>query len=153
MIDAVNFYVLNPQREITMARLKRSSQALDKAERRSAGIKSIGLEVILGGGLSVDAYAESMQVVRQRLEVYNSALSTVDAAQQALEEAEKELAAISKKMLAAIAFNYGEDSIEYGMAGGVRTSDRKKTTRKGNAATNNGANSRKTSQKPDRVTA
>jgi 16S rRNA C1402 N4-methylase RsmH len=59
-----------------------------------------------------------------------------DAAQQALEEAEKELNTISKRMLAAIAFNYGDDSMEYSMAGGVRTSDRKRPARKGEAASN-----------------
>jgi hypothetical protein len=119
-----------------MARLKRSSPTLDKADRRIAGIKSIGTRVALGSNLSIAAYADSIQLVRQRLEAYNSALSTVDAAQQALESAEKDLAAVSKKMLAAIAFNYGDDSTEYGMAGGVRTSDRKKTTKKVNATSN-----------------
>jgi CII-binding regulator of phage lambda lysogenization HflD len=112
-----------------MARLKRSSPILDKADRRIAGIKSIGTKPVLGSNLSIPAYADSIQLVRQRLEAYNSALSTVDAAQQALEQAEKELAALSKKMLSAIAFNYGDDSTEYSMAGGVRTSDRKKPTR------------------------
>jgi hypothetical protein len=63
-----------------MARLKRSSQALDKAERRIAGIKSIGDAVVLGKGLSVQNYAAAIELVRQRLEAYNSALSTVDAA-------------------------------------------------------------------------
>jgi exonuclease VII small subunit len=136
-----------------MARLKRSSTPLDKAERRIAGIKSIGSKVALGNALSIPAYADSIALVRQRLEAYNSALSTVDAAQQALEDAEKDLAAISKKMLAAIAFNYGDDSTEYSMAGGVRMSDRKKTPRKSNAAANEATNAQKTAQKTELVTA
>jgi hypothetical protein len=119
-----------------MARPKRSSQALDKAERRLAGIKSIGKTVTLGKGLSIQTYADSIELVRQRLEAYNSALSTVDAAQQALEEAEKELNTFSRKMLAAVAFNYGDDSTEYSMAGGVRMSDRKRSARKSDELSN-----------------
>jgi exo-beta-1,3-glucanase (GH17 family) len=130
-----------------MARPKRSSPALDKAERRMAGIKSIGTEVVLGNKRSVNNYEQTIQKVRSLLEAYNSTLSVVDAAQQALEAAEKELAEETKQMLAAVAFNYGDNSTEYSMAGGVRMSDRKKKTRKSNGAKNETDNSQKTSQK------
>jgi hypothetical protein len=119
-----------------MARLKRSSPAADKADRRLAGVKSIGESVRLGDSLSVQAYATSIKTVRDRLEAYNSALSTVDAAQQALESAEKDLTEISKKILSAVALNYGDNSTEYTMVGGVRMSDRKKTTKKVNVTRN-----------------
>ncbi len=45
-------------------------------------------------------------------------------------ETEKVLMAFSEKMLLGVAFEYGKDSFEYEMAGGVRKSQRKRPVRK-----------------------
>ena len=45
-------------------------------------------------------------------------------------EAEKTLMALSEKMLLGVAFEYGKDSAEYEMAGGVRKSQRKRPVRR-----------------------
>jgi len=45
-------------------------------------------------------------------------------------EAEKAVSTFSEKALIGVAFQYGKDSPEYGMAGGIRKSQRKRSTRK-----------------------
>jgi hypothetical protein len=45
-------------------------------------------------------------------------------------EAEKAVSSFSEKTLIGVAFQYGKDSPEYGMAGGIRKSQRKRSTRK-----------------------
>lgn len=114
-----------------MARPKRSSASVDKAERRIAGLKSINSELDLGKGLTIDAFAESIETTRQRVAAYNTTLSRLDADRTAMLEAEKALMELSEKMLLGVAFQYGNDSSEYEMAGGIRKSQRKRRTRKG----------------------
>ncbi|MBW4578148.1 MAG: hypothetical protein KME42_01060 [Tildeniella nuda ZEHNDER 1965/U140] len=113
-----------------MARLKRSSASVDKAERRIAGLKSINPALDLGKGLTVEAFTELIETTRQRVADYNTTLSLLDADRAAMLEAEKTLMALSEKMLLGVAFEYGKDSAEYEMAGGVRKSQRKRPVRK-----------------------
>jgi hypothetical protein len=56
-------------------------------------------------------------------------LANADAASNELERAEKELALLSKKVLKGVAFRFSEDSDQYQMVGGVRTSDRRRSRR------------------------
>ncbi|MBW4469017.1 MAG: hypothetical protein KME45_01285 [Stenomitos rutilans HA7619-LM2] len=113
-----------------MARLKRSSTSVDKAERRIAGLKSINPALDLGKGLTIKAFSEQIEATRQRVAAYNTTLSLLDADRAAMLEAEKSLMALSEKMLLGVAFEYGKDSAEYEMAGGVRKSQRKRPVRK-----------------------
>ncbi len=46
-----------------------------------------------------------------------------------IEEMEKNLGALSERILLGVACRYGKDSTEYGMAGGVRKSDRIRKSR------------------------
>lgn len=59
-----------------------------------------------------------------------SSLSTVDAAQTALVEVEKNLMEVTEHILLSVAVKYGKDSDEYEMAGGIRKSKRKRPVRK-----------------------
>ena len=113
-----------------MARLKRSSKVLDKAERRLAALKSISSTLDLGNGRSLEAYVQAIESGRRRLEFYNTTLSTVDAAGTAVAEFEKSLSEMSEDMLLAVAAKFGKDSPEYEMAGGVRRSERKRPARR-----------------------
>lgn len=113
-----------------MPRLKRSSKVLDKAERRIAAIKSISATLDLGNGHTVDSFHTMIEATRTKLSDYNSSLSTVDAAQAALVEAEKELMEVTEHVLLSVAAKYGKNSYEYEMAGGTRRSDRKRPVRK-----------------------
>jgi hypothetical protein len=113
-----------------MPRPKRSSKVLDKAERRIAAIKSISATLDLGNGHTVDSFYTMIEATRTKLSDYNSSLSTVDAAQAALVEAEKELMEVTEHVLLSVAAKYGKNSYEYEMAGGTRRSDRKRPARK-----------------------
>ncbi|NET84686.1 MAG: hypothetical protein F6J94_23040 [Moorea sp. SIO1F2] len=113
-----------------MARLKRSSRKLMNAERRLASLKSINARLDLGNGMTIQQLEASIQSVREKLENYNTMLSTIDGAYNNLLEAEEVLTDISEKMLLAVAVKYGKNSFEYEMAGGVRKSERKRRIRR-----------------------
>ncbi len=57
-----------------MARRKRNSDALERAERRMESLRSISLELDFGGGLTLDAYTSNINSLRSKLAVYNKAL-------------------------------------------------------------------------------
>ncbi|NJL37259.1 MAG: hypothetical protein HC840_29260 [Leptolyngbyaceae cyanobacterium RM2_2_4] len=111
-----------------MARLKRSSRVLEKAERRFAALKSISSTLDLGNGQTLEAYAQAIESGRRKLEFHNTTLSTADAASTAVTEFEKSLGELSEDMLLGVASKFGKDSLEYEMAGGVRRSERKRPT-------------------------
>jgi hypothetical protein len=106
-----------------MARKKRISRVLEKAELRVAGLTAIASEVNFDD-LSVDYLNELIQQLRTKLNAYNTALTIIDASKTEIEEIEKTLSAASERMLTGVAFKFGKDSREYEMAGGVRKSDR-----------------------------
>lgn len=113
-----------------MARRKRSSKTLERAERRAAALTSIDSDLDLGNGLTLEGFYQRIEQVRQKSAHYNAALSTVDAAYNALLEAEKELQGQTEQMLLGVAFKYGKNSTEYEMAGGVRKDERKRRARR-----------------------
>jgi uncharacterized protein YukE len=114
-----------------MARIKRNSRTLGKAEVRLASIKSISPTLDVGEGLTIKDYTGKIESLRQSLEAYNTTLSTIDVLLIQLVEHEQELADYSEKILRGIAYKYGNNSHEYQMAGGTRKSDRKRTVRQG----------------------
>ncbi|MFQ4146652.1 hypothetical protein [Chlorogloeopsis sp. ULAP02] len=112
-----------------MARQKRNSRILGRAEVRLASIKSISPTLDVGEGLTVNDYTEKIESLRQFLELYNTTLSTIDVLLTQIVENEQDLADYSEKILRGIAYKYGNNSHEYQMAGGTRKSDRKRTVR------------------------
>ena len=112
-----------------MARIKRSSRILSKAEKRLASIESINSNLDIGEGLTVQGYTDKIEKVRQSLQTYNRTLSTIDNLLTQLIENEKDLADYSQKILGGIAYKFGNNSHEYQMAGGTRKSDRKRPVR------------------------
>ena len=112
-----------------MSRPKRGSKVLDRAQRRIAALKSISPTLDLGNGVTIDSFAAVIKTTQDKLETYNSSLSTVDLTQGALEVAEKSLMQLTEHMLLSVAAKYGKNSDEYKMAGGVRRSDRKRPAR------------------------
>ncbi|MEH2299326.1 MAG: hypothetical protein V7K88_09885 [Nostoc sp.] len=112
-----------------MARRKRNSRTLGKAEVRLASIKSISPTLDVGEGLTAKDYTEKIESLRKSLEAYNTTLSTIDVLLTQITENEEDLADYSEKILRGIAYKYGNNSHEYQMAGGIRKSDRKRTVR------------------------
>ncbi|XGB42155.1 MAG: hypothetical protein LVS60_18685 [Nodosilinea sp. LVE1205-7] len=117
-----------------MVRLKRSSQILEKAERRAAGLKSIDPSLNLGNGLSLRSYCRLMDRLREQIADYNETLALADRANRSVRDGEQKLRELSERMLIAVAARYGKDSPEYEMAGGTRRSNRKRPHRRGEIA-------------------
>jgi len=112
-----------------MPRLKRQSSILMLAEERLHGMIAIDEKLDLGGGCTTTAMQKKIKEVRETLKAYHMTLTQADALSNQLEDAEKELAKLSKKVLKGVAVQFDEDSNEYEMVGGVRTSDRKRSRR------------------------
>jgi hypothetical protein len=89
-----------------MARLKRSSQVLEKAERRCAGLKSISVTLDLGDGLTLENYLLMIDGLRSQLTSYNESLSIVDRAAGIVQDTEQQLKTLSERMLIAVAAKY-----------------------------------------------
>ena len=103
-----------------MARRKRSSQVLEKAERRAASMAAISPDLDLGHGMSVQEFNNSINRVRDRIATYNRLLSSVDQVYNDMLLEEEALSEMIERMLAAVAAKYGRRSPEYEMAGGSR---------------------------------
>lgn len=114
-----------------MARPKRSSICLEKAERRAASLQSISADLDFGKGLTLEAYNSLIEDLRNQLTAYNTILSTIDEAREKLQDTEHRLTDFSERMLTGVATHYGKDSTQYTMAGGIRKSERKPRARKG----------------------
>lgn len=107
-----------------MPRQKRTSRILEKAELRSAGMKSIVPSIKFDDECNMDNLIVSIEQLRNKIDIYNTALSVVDSSKTEIERMEKKLSQLSEKMLMLVAIKYGKDSAEYEMAGGIRSSDR-----------------------------
>ena len=112
-----------------MPRDKKTSTTVEKAEQRLASLQSIDPNLDLGKGLTIPAFVEVIEAARRQVAAYNTTLSHLDAERTAMAEAEKAVRDFSEKMFLGVAFEYGKDSREYEMAGGVRKSQRKRPTR------------------------
>ncbi|MBW4561005.1 MAG: hypothetical protein KME32_07560 [Mojavia pulchra JT2-VF2] len=107
-----------------MARQRRTSRVLEKAELRSSGLKAIDPSMDFGDARTLQNLTQLIQQYRTKIDAYNTALTVIDSSKTEMEELEKKLGDLSEKMLLGVAFRYGKDSIQYEMAGGVRKSDR-----------------------------
>ncbi|MHC5725968.1 MAG: hypothetical protein ACYTXY_17915 [Nostoc sp.] len=107
-----------------MSRRKRTSRILEKAELRSTGLKSIVPSIKFDENYNIEKLLESIEQLRTKINVYNSALSVIDSFKTEIEEMEKNLSSLSEKMLMVVAIKYGKNSREYEMGGGVRNSER-----------------------------
>jgi hypothetical protein len=112
-----------------MARQKRTSRILEKAQLRFSGLKSIVPDIKFDEDYNLDKMTVSIEHLRKKIEVYNTALSVVDSSKTEIEEMEQNLGQLCEKMLMVVAIKYGKDSREYEMAGGVRNSDRARKIR------------------------
>jgi hypothetical protein len=113
-----------------MPRPKRSSITLQKAEKREAALDSISSTLDLGNGLTKEAYSALIQALRSQIATYNTALSNLDDLSRYIKITEQQLRDLSEQMLLGVAAKYGKNSGEYGKAGGVLKSERRRSTRK-----------------------
>jgi hypothetical protein len=119
-----------------MAYKKRgTSPEQEKAQNRLDGIKQFEPTIDFGVGLTEGDYTNRILRVDTLTKGYNSQLINADGISTQLDQAEKELAELSKRFLNAVGAKYGYDSVEYEKAGGVRTSDYKRTAKKSTSKT------------------
>lgn len=113
-----------------MARLNRSSNVLETARQRLAGLKSITPAPNFGPALDIGRYEQEATALGSKLERYHETLGLADRLANELDADEEQLREKNRRMLAATGATYGHDSNEYEAVGGTRTSDRKATTKK-----------------------
>ena len=96
----------------------RGSNALEKAQRRLALLKSIDENLDLGHGLTIAIYTHQIETTRATLEAHNTLVSNLDESRQTVTSMDKHLSDLSERMLNGVASIYGKSSIEYAKAGG-----------------------------------
>jgi hypothetical protein len=112
-----------------MARQKRTSQVLEIARQRLAGLKAITPPAVLGGNLTVEGYETEIEAYSTRRDSYNLKVADLDDETNQLDDHEGRLNELNVRILAAVKGQYGPDSSEFEQLGGVRTSDRKRPVR------------------------
>jgi hypothetical protein len=113
-----------------MPRKKRSSKVITSAQNQATGLKTIDPTLDLGHGLTVDSFNELLDETRSKLDAYNAALSAVDQTFGDFRDAEKALAASTKRVLLGMAFKYGKTSNEYEIVSGKSaTTTRRRSTK------------------------
>jgi hypothetical protein len=103
----------------------RGSIALDKAQRRLASLTSIDAQLDLGHGLTLTAYAETIDTLRRAIEAHNILVSNMDESRRNLTTLESGLSELSTRMLNGVVSKYGNTSNEYRKAGGTVRKGRK----------------------------
>ena len=117
-----------------MARKKKKSPAVARAQTRAAALTAIDPKLDLGNGLTLDSYNAAITAHEDDVEGYNGDLSDLDVRLTNIKANEKKLDQLSTRMLKGVASKFGEDSDEYEKAGGKRTSERKRRATKAAAA-------------------
>ncbi len=113
-----------------MARKKRTSPVIERAETRAAGIDSIDKALDLGNNLTQPAFKAKVKEARDKLNAYNTLLSETDATLSQLETLEGTVSDLCDRMLKGVGSRFGRESDEYEKAGGTRKSDIRRTPRK-----------------------
>ncbi|UBF25969.1 hypothetical protein K9N68_31270 [Kovacikia minuta CCNUW1] len=111
-----------------MARRKKVSRVLEKAQQREASLRSISSQLDLGNGLTLDTYSSRLQDLQSLVSNYNTTLSLLDKLSDDIATMEQEVRDLSEKMLMGVGVKYGKSSQEYGMAGGVPKNKRRRST-------------------------
>lgn len=106
-----------------MAFQRKSSKHIVDAQERAANLKAVDPDLDLGNGLTLAAFNAEIAAAQNLLDTYNAKLAKADAAGNDFRAGEKNLRALSSRMLAGVGVKYGKDSNEYEMAGGTRSSE------------------------------
>jgi hypothetical protein len=101
-----------------MAYQKRTSKTLEKGHARFRALDALKMAMNLGDGLSLQGYAALLEASEEQLQAHNLALAEVDRTRVEFADTEKAVAAMSSRILTAVAAVYGKDSKEYELAGG-----------------------------------
>jgi len=114
-----------------MARKRRTSAVLEITRQRLAGLKQIDSAPDFGGNLNAAGGQALITDFTGELDSYNQNVAALDEQQNRVDTKEDSASDWNKRILSAVGAKYGTDSSEYEMVGGTRTSERKRTSRKG----------------------
>ncbi len=112
-----------------MSRVKKVNSHYDVAITRCAALKSIDPQLDLGYGLTIQQYEADIQLLRDKINAYNTALSQLDQLKSEVTQLEKLLQERSARMLTGVVTRFGLYSDEYQKAGGTKITDRRKVKR------------------------
>jgi len=110
-----------------MARLRRTSNVIARANVRSNNLKSISPTLDLGGGLTVAAFDALIAQAEAALDDYNQTIASLDEKSNTLDSLLNQTRDMTGRMLAGVGARYGRNSIEYEKAGGVKADEIKRT--------------------------
>jgi hypothetical protein len=110
-----------------MARLRRTSNVIVRANVRSNNLKSISPTLDLGGGLSVAAFDALIAQAEAALDDYNQTVASLDEKSNTLDTLLDQTRDMTARTLAGVGARYGRNSIEYEKAGGVKADEIKRT--------------------------
>ena len=114
-----------------MARRKRTSTlTLEKARHILAGLKQITPKPDFGPVVTEALFEAEVTGYSNDLDAYNSHLAEVDDRSNRLDDRRMRLRDFSQRIQAAVKAQYGPDSSEFELVGGLRRSDRKRPVRK-----------------------
>ena len=103
---------------------------LDKGITRLASVKSIDPVIDLGNGITAVNYETQINLLRTRLSKYNTALSAIDDLYNGCIDQIDVVRDWNDRVLTGVATKYGKNSSQYEMAGGVKKTERKKSSKK-----------------------
>ena len=103
---------------------------LEKGTTRLAAVKSIDAALDLGNNINVTVYETELNLLRTKLNTYNTTLSTIDDLYNACLAQLDVVKDLNERILTGVATKYGKNSTQYEMAGGKKKSERKKPAKK-----------------------
>ena len=103
---------------------------LEKGTTRLAAVKSIDATLDLGNNINVTVYETELNLLRTKLNTYNTTLSTIDDLYNACLVQIDVVKDLNERILTGVATKYGKNSTQYEMAGGKKKSERKKPAKK-----------------------
>ncbi|HTL89729.1 MAG TPA: hypothetical protein VL134_10025 [Leptolyngbya sp.] len=107
----------------------KTSPILAKATARLRGLKAIDPALDFGNDRNVTSLSLLTDKLQHQLDKHNDLIKSIEASRNDLKELEKQVSELSSQMLKGVEFMYGQDSPEYELAGGVKTSDRVRKSR------------------------
>jgi len=108
----------------------RKSNAIAEAEALIAALRPMESKLDFGKGLTLAAYIAKTNATRALLADLNTLIAQLEAARNAFTEGEDELIGMSRRMRNGVLVQFGPDSDEFGVVGGIRTSQRKRAARR-----------------------
>jgi hypothetical protein len=105
----------------------RTSNILEKAQKRKLALQSIDPNLSISSGISVAEFSVSIDDTQAKVDRYNLAIATLTQLYSEMMASEKFLADHHERMLNGVSSQFGRNSTEYEMAGGRKRSGKRKT--------------------------